>query len=222
MPTKAHMRTHRALQIHLVADLPFAYATPLSPGPFTKHETHAPKSVRSSVSFASHTWNHPPRCSASNAVTVRHAPFTAIESPTWQSPRIGAAPAIVSVHPPASRASAETVPRCSICRGARARGQRRRGCRDGGHTRPVNMLLRGCGRDAYAFEEVRGEVRGRLGSGFPPDGKHGVSAPDARIGRRSPRQEPHTSFPSTENFEYKSSRTTSRKVQKMVSSLGVS
>ena len=74
----------------------------------------APRSVLSRVSFASQTLNHPPRSSLSNSTTVRHAPLTAIESPTWQSPRMGAESPIVSVHPPASCRMSVTVPRCSI------------------------------------------------------------------------------------------------------------
>jgi hypothetical protein len=73
-----------------------------------------PKSVRSRVSFASHTVNQPPCSAASNAVTVRHAPLTAIESPTWQSPRTGAESAMVMVHPASSSRMEDTFPRCSI------------------------------------------------------------------------------------------------------------
>lgn len=78
-------------------------------------QSNAPRSVLSSVSFASHTLNQPPLSSLSNSVTVRHAPFTAIESPMWQSARMGAEFAMVSVHPPASCTMSTTLPRCSIC-----------------------------------------------------------------------------------------------------------
>ena len=79
--TKAYMSTHGSLEVNLIADYPLtcpdneqAVASRLS--------THSPRSVFWSVSFASHTLNHPPTFSASNSVTVRQAPFTAIESPT--------------------------------------------------------------------------------------------------------------------------------------------
>jgi hypothetical protein len=71
----------------------------------------SPRSVLSNVSFANHTVNHP---FLSNFTTVRHAPLTAIESPIWQSSRIGAESEIVNVHPPSSRSIAVTVPKCSI------------------------------------------------------------------------------------------------------------
>lgn len=72
-----------------------------------------PRSVLWSVSFASHTVNQPPFSTESKAVTVKHAPFTAIESPMWQSERMGAELPMVSVHPPSSRAICVTRPRCS-------------------------------------------------------------------------------------------------------------
>ena len=112
----------------------------------------APSSVLSRVSFASQTLNHPPRSSLSNSTTVRHAPLTAIESPTWQSPRMGAESPIVSVHPPASCRMSVTVPRCSIyvmyvrayavCMNMLVAGVSRTmvmwAVR---HTRPVNMMV---------------------------------------------------------------------------------
>ena len=111
--TKAYMSTHGSLEVNLIADYPLtcpdneqAVASRLS--------THSPRSVLWSVSLASHTLNHPPTFSVSNSVTVRQAPFTAIESPTWQSPNIGAESLMTKVQPVSSWSMEETVPRCSI------------------------------------------------------------------------------------------------------------
>lgn len=77
----------------------------------------APRFVRLSVSGARPTLNEP----ASNSVTVRQHPLIAIESPIWQSLRMGAASEMVSDQPPpplsvvSSSDIADTVPRCSIC-----------------------------------------------------------------------------------------------------------
>ena len=83
--TKAYMGTHGSLEVNLIADYPLAYADDEQVSA-SRVSTYSPRSVLWSVSLASHTLNHPPTFSVSNSVTVRQAPFTAIESPTRQSP----------------------------------------------------------------------------------------------------------------------------------------
>lgn len=115
-PLRAPSSAGRRLSSHLYTPHQHFQKRNSTKHPKTPRIRDSPRSVLSRVSFASHTSNQPPFCAASEskAVTVKHAPFTAIESPMWQSPKIGAASAIVSVHPPASCTMAETVPRCSI------------------------------------------------------------------------------------------------------------
>ena len=111
--TRAYMGTHGSLEVNLIADYPLAYADDEQVSA-SRVSTYSPRSVLWSVSLASHTLNHPPTFSVSNSVTVRQAPFTAIESPTWQSPSIGAESLMTKVQPVSSWSMEETVPRCSI------------------------------------------------------------------------------------------------------------
>jgi len=74
-----------------------------------------PRLVLFNVSGASPTLN----LVASNSVTVRQQPLTEIESPMWQSPRIGALSPIVRLQPPPPLSVTSNVwmstmtPRCS-------------------------------------------------------------------------------------------------------------
>ena len=148
VPPKPDVRAHGPLQIYLVAHFALTCVSIwVSQSRAWRYafrdDDGAPRSVLSRVSFASQTLNHPPCASLWNSTTVRHAPLTAIESPTWQSPRMGAESPMVSVHPPSSCTISVTVPRCSICKGA-GRGQNTQQDDDDGvmlHTRPVNILL---------------------------------------------------------------------------------
>ena len=74
----------------------------------------SPNSVLLNISFANQTVNQLPSFVDSKTVTVRQAPFTAMESPRWQSDKMGAASPMVSVQPPSSRVIWDTRPRCSI------------------------------------------------------------------------------------------------------------
>lgn len=79
-------------------------------------EWYEPRFVRLRVSGARPTLKE----SASNSVTVRQQPFMEIESPMWQSERMGAESEMVrdQPFPPLSVVSrvemAEIVPTCSI------------------------------------------------------------------------------------------------------------
>lgn len=117
MSTKSDMRTHCALQVDLFADFPFAFMSECHQCHCEKSGSRSePKSVRSRVSLANQTLNQPPDSLLSNSVAVRHAPLTAMESPIWQSLRIGAASEIVRVQPSGFSSIDDTVPRCSIYR----------------------------------------------------------------------------------------------------------
>jgi len=70
----------------------------------------SPKFVLSSVSGASPTLKE----SLSNSVTVKQAPFTAIESPMWQSSRMGEAEEKVKVNPPSVSSGMREV-RVAMC-----------------------------------------------------------------------------------------------------------
>ncbi len=78
-------------------------------------ERDPPRFVRDSVSFANPTLKLCP----SNSVTVRHAPLIQIESPTWQSDRMGEAWVKVNVKPEEEVVGVmeATWQRCSIWRG---------------------------------------------------------------------------------------------------------
>lgn len=94
---------------------------------------NSPRSVLLSVSGANPTLNHPPS-SSPKAVTVRHAPLTAIESPMEQSPRMAEAEANVSVKPwPSAESwgvSDLRIARCSIWSRARQKDINRSSSQD--------------------------------------------------------------------------------------------
>ena len=126
MASESDVCAHSTLQIHLVPHFTFPWQDVSMTANHAMASYRSPRSVLSRVSFASQTLNQPPFASLSNSVTVRHAPFTAMESPMWQSSRMGAESAMMSVHPPASWTISTTVPRCSIYAGKQIGDDERR------------------------------------------------------------------------------------------------
>lgn len=128
MSSESSMSSQSSLAVHSISYYQVAYTTPTAKNETKESRTsfvsftlsppsHAPfllsdspKFVLSSVSGASPTLKE----SVSNSVTVKQAPFTAIESPMWQSSRMAAAEEKVKVKPPSVSSGMREV-RVAMC-----------------------------------------------------------------------------------------------------------